>query len=233
MLTVLFRTAFMYAIVLIFMRIMGKRQLGQMQISEFITAMILSELAALPISDRTIPLAYSLIPLIVIISAEVILSYISLKSHAAQRFLESVPTVLVEKGVLNQQALIDSRITVKELLVELRTNGLTSLREAEYVFLEPNGKFSIVPKAAYRPATVADLALNAEETDPDTILIVDGKVNEHGLRQLNKDRRWLNKAIAPHLPDGILLFAANGGGDKILIPKAVDKNNKKKKEGHA
>lgn len=227
MLTVLFRTVFMYAIVLIFMRIMGKRQLGQMQISEFITAMILSELAALPISDRSIPLAYSLVPLIIIISAEVILSYISLKSHTAQRFLESAPTVLVEKGVLNQQALIDTRITMKELLVELRTAGLASLREADYVFLEPNGKFSIIPKAAYRPPTVSELGLSVAESDPDTALIVDGKINEYGLRQLNKDRRWLNNAISPYLPDGVLLFACNSGGERLLIPKVISKEKKK------
>ena len=125
----------MYTVVLLFMRIMGKRQLGQMQISEFITAMILSELAAMPISDRTIPLAYSLVPLIVIISAEVILSYISLKSHTAQKFLESAPTAIVERGVLNQKALIDTRISMKELLVELRIAGLSSIGEAQYVYL--------------------------------------------------------------------------------------------------
>lgn len=213
----------MYAVILIFMRIMGKRQLGQMQISEFITAMILSELAALPISDRTIPLAYSLVPLIIIISAEVILSYISLKSHTAQKFLESVPTAIVEKGVLNQQALIDTRISMKELLVELRIAGLSSVSEAQYVYLEPNGKFSVIPKTAYRPVTVADLELTLPEADPDIALIVDGKINRNGLTCLKKDAAWLEKAIAPYTPDGILLFTCNLAGSKTVIPKETTK----------
>lgn len=209
----------MYTVVLLFMRIMGKRQLGQMQISEFITAMILSELAAMPISDRTIPLAYSLVPLIVIISAEVILSYISLKSHTAQKFLESAPTAIVERGVLNQKALIDTRISMKELLVELRIAGLTSIGEAQYVYLEPNGKFSVIPKTAYRPLTVSDMELSLPEADPDIALIVDGKINKTGLLHLKKDEEWLKNAVSPHLPDGILLFTCNNAGDKTVIPK--------------
>lgn len=190
-----------------------------MQISEFITAMILSELAAMPISDRTIPLAYSLVPLIIIISTEVILSYISLKSHAAQKFLESAPTAIVEKGVLNQKALIDTRISLKELLVELRIAGLSSIREAQYVYLEPNGKFSVIPKTAYRPLTVSDMELNLPEADPDIALIVDGKINRSGLAHLKKDETWLKNVLSPYSPEGVLLFACNLAGDKTIIPK--------------
>lgn len=227
MLTVLFRTIFMYAIILLFMRIMGKRQLGQMQISEFITAMILSELAALPISDRTIPLAYSLVPLIIIISMEVILSFISLKSHSAQKFLESTPTVLVEKGILNQPALVQTRISMKELLVELRMAGLLSVSEAEYVYLEPNGKFSVIPKTAHRPITVSDMNLQLPEADPDVALIVDGKINPSGLSHIKKDEKWLHSAISPYTPEGVLLFACNIAGNKTLIPKEVKKKQEK------
>lgn len=217
--TVLVRTILMYGIILISMKIMGKRQLGQMQISEFITAMILSELASLPISDKSIPLIYSLVPLILIISIEVILSFISLKSFSAQKLLESTPTYIMDKGVLNQDALVNTRITINELLVELRIAGFTSLSEIEYIYLEPNGKFSFVPKAQYRQATVEDLSLNASESDPDISIIIDTKVIENGLKYLGKNENWMKKAISPHTADDILLFACNRSGKKTIITK--------------
>ncbi len=220
---ILFRTFFMYAVILLSMKMMGKRQLGQMQISEFITAMILSELAAMPISDKTIPLVYCLIPLILLICTEVILSYISTKSSHAQKFLEGTPAILIDKGVLDQQALIDNRITLKELLVEIRIAGLSSISQAQYVYLEPNGKFSVIPKADYRQATVGDLKLDASEDEPDISVIVDGKIIEQGLEFLNKSHKWLDKQIQPHLPDDILLFSANRAGGKTLILKEKGK----------
>ena len=209
----------MYAVILLSMKMMGKRQLGQMQISEFITAMMLSELAALPLSDKNIPLIYCLAPLIVLISLEVALSYIAARSPAAQKFLESTPVTLIDKGILNQQALLDNRITLKELLVELRISGLSSISEAQYVYLEPNGKFSVIPKAPYRQATTEDLNLKVPEDDPDISLIVDGKINKNGLNYLSKTESWLKKEISPHIPCEILLFSSNIAGQHTLILK--------------
>lgn len=222
MITILFRTLIMYGVILLSMKMMGKRQLGQMQVSEFITAMILSELAALPLSDRNIPLIYCLSPLAVIICLEVILSFISLKSSAAQKFLESSPTFIIDKGVLNQKALVDNRITLEEMLVELRIAGLTSVSEAEYMLLEPNGKFSVIPKAAYRQVTNEDMSLQVDESEPDISIIIDGKVDEKGLFYLQKNDAWLKKQISPHSYEDILLFSANASGKTTIILK--DKN---------
>ena len=213
MLTVLIRAILMYGIILLSMKLMGKRQMGQMQVSEFITAIILSELAALPISDRTVPLAYCLVPLIVIISVEVILSFISLKSSAAQKFLESEPTVIVDKGKLNQKSLEETRITLRELLVELRIAGLGSISEAEYVYLEPNGKFSVIPKAPYRQATLQDLNITAPESEPDIAIILDGKVIESNLNYSSRTQKWLDKQISPHKECEVLLFCATRSGE--------------------
>ncbi len=219
MVTILFRTVFMYVLIVASMRIMGKRQLGQMQLSEFITAMILSEVAALPISDKNIPLLYSVVPLLIIISMEVILSYVSMKSPSLQRLLESKPSVLISHGKLDQSALRDSRITIKELLVELRISGLSSISEADYVFLEPNGKFSIIPKAQFRTMSCGDAGISAESESPDISLIVDGKVIEESLSSLGKDRRWLEKAISPHKAQEVLYFSSNEKGQNTIIIK--------------
>ena len=225
MTAILFRTFFMYAIILISMKIMGKRQLGQMQISEFITAMILSELASLPISDKSVPIIYSLLPLMLIISTEVIMSFISLKSAKAQEFLESTPTILVDKGVLNQKALSDNRITLNELLVELRIAGLTSVSEADYVFLEPNGKFSVFPKARFRQVTVDDLSLpsTVPDSNPDITLISDGAIMHENLKYLSKNEKWLLREVFPNEIKDILYFACNRAGKKTLIIKENEK----------
>lgn len=219
MVTILIRTLIMYAVVLFSMKMMGKRQLGQMQISEFITAMILSELAALPLSDSNIPLLYCLAPLAVIICVEVILSFVSLKSSAAQKFLESSPTFIIDKGVLDRKALADNRITLEEMLVELRIAGLSSVSEVQYMLLEPNGKFSVIPKALYRQATNEDLGITCPESCPDISVIIDGKVDKRGLLYLKKDEKWLDSAIRPHKTEEILLFSANISGKTTLILK--------------
>lgn len=219
MLTVVARTLVMYLIILISMKIMGKRQLGQMQISEFITAMILSELAALPISDHTVPIIYCLVPLSVIITTEVILSFVSLKNPYAQRFLESSPTIIIDKGKLKQKALRDNRITLRELLVELRIAGFASISDVQYVYLEPNGKFSIIPKATEKTPSARDMGIAVCESEPDVALIIDGKIIDSGLEYIGKNRKWLEKKTAPKKTEEIFLFAATMSGKFTLITK--------------
>ena len=219
MTTIVFRTIFMYAVIICSMKLMGKRQLGQMQISEFVTAMILSELAALPISDKSFPILYCLVPLILIISFEVIMSYITLKSENARSFLESTPTMLIDKGVLNQKALCETRITINELMVELRIAGLSSISEAEYVFLEPNGKFSVIPKVKFRQLTVSDMNLDLPETEPDVTLISDGTIVKVGLEYLGKSKKQVIKSIKPHPLSDILLLSETASGKRTIIIK--------------
>ena len=219
MTTIVFRTIFMYAVVIFSMKLMGKRQLGQMQISEFVTAMILSELAALPISDKSFPILYCLVPLILIISFEVIMSYITLKSENARSFLESTPTMLIDKGVLNQKALCETRITINELMVELRIAGLSSISEAEYVFLEPNGKFSVIPKVKFRQLTVSDMNLDLPESEPDVTLISDGTIVKVGLEYLGKNKKQVIKSIKPHPLSDILLLSETASGKRTIIIK--------------
>ena len=209
----------MYAVVIFSMKLMGKRQLGQMQISEFVTAMILSELAALPISDKSFPILYCLVPLILIISFEVIMSYITLKSENARSFLESTPTRLIDKGVLNQKALCETRITINELMVELRIAGLSSISEAEYVFLEPNGKFSVIPKVKFRQLTVSDMNLDLPESEPDVTLISDGTIVKVGLEYLGKSKKQVIKSIKPHPLSDILLLSETASGKRTIIIK--------------
>ena len=219
MTTIVFRTIFMYAVIICSMKLMGKRQLGQMQISEFVTAMILSELAALPISDKSFPILYCLVPLILIISFEVIMSYITLKSENARSFLESTPTMLIDKGVLNQKALCETRITINELMVELRIAGLSSISEAEYVFLEPNGKFSVIPKVKFRQLTVSDMNLDLPESEPDVTLISDGTIVKVGLEYLGKNKKQVMKSIKPHPLSDILLLSETASGKRTIIIK--------------
>ncbi len=219
---VIVRAFIVYAVIIIFMRIMGKRQLGQMQLSEFVTAMILSELAALPIADRSIPFIYGLVPLSLIICFEVICSFLSVRSTHAQKFLEGTPTLLVEKGKLNQKEFVNSRITLKELLVELRLKGLASISEAEYVFLEPNGKFSVIPKPPFRQVTNGDIDNKITSTPVDYSIIVDGKIIKESLAILSKDMKWVNKTISPSTVKEILYLSANEDGKITLIVKDKD-----------
>ncbi len=146
MTAILVRTVLAYIILLGAVRLMGKRQIGELQMTEFISAILLSEIAALPLTDRDIPLLYGIVPLCVISSFEVILALLCRKFAPFRHFLEGNPIELVKNGVYLEQNLTKTRISREEIDAEIRINGFKSIDEVDTVTLEQTGKMSVLPK---------------------------------------------------------------------------------------
>ena len=146
MASILIRTVLIYVLLSVFMKIMGKRAIGELDVFELITSLMLSELAAIPISDPDIPLFNAIIPILVIVSLEILISIFKNKSENLKRIIEGSPAFVIYKGRLIQRTLTDNRISVNELLSEMRCQGIGAMSEVEYGIIEQNGSISFIKR---------------------------------------------------------------------------------------
>lgn len=220
MATTLFRTILLYLLIVAAMKIMGKRQIGQMQLSELVTVTMLSELASYSILDTDIPLVYSAAPVFVLICLEVSISFFSVKSRFISRLFDGKPAFIIYKGKLSQKELAQSRLTMTEVISEIRTSGLNSISEVYYMILEPSGKVSVIPRISCQPLTPDGAKLDTNECGIDHALILDGKLVPSGLTTVGKDTHWLDKQLKirniKNYSD-IFYFAVNDSDDITVI----------------
>ncbi len=220
--TTIIRTVVLYLLIVAAMKIMGKRQIGQMQLSELVTVTMLSELASYSILDADIPLVYSIIPVFVLIALEVAISFFSVKSRFISRLFDGRPSFLIYKGEINQKELVSSRLTLTEVISEIRTSGLNSISEVNYMILEPGGKISVIPKISKQPLTPSDMNIKTKECGIDHALIIDGCFIPCALDRIGKNRTWVESILRS---DGvsdiseIFYFAVNDCGDTTIIRK--------------
>jgi uncharacterized membrane protein YcaP (DUF421 family) len=177
------------------MRLMGKRQIGELEVSELVSTLILSEIASMPIENQELPVSYALIPIITILTIEVSMSVILMKFPKLKNFISSRPSTIIVNGKLNQKELSRARLSVDELIGELRQKDVTDLNEVNYAILEQSGKLTVIKKAQYKNPTVLDLSLTTSENGIMHILVDNGYVNDHNLRMHNKSYDWLNRKI--------------------------------------
>lgn len=198
MLVMFVRTIVLYLIVMIAMRVMGKRQIGQLQPSELVIAIMISEVASIPMQDIGAPLLSGVVPIITLLVAEVVISMISLKSRRARRLLSGYPSILINNGKINEQELAKSRFNVDDMLEELRLKGFDDIAEVAYAILETGGQISVIPKTAAKPATVGDLKLNLPEVKMTFTVISDGHIDKEELEMANKNIEWINQQLKNH-----------------------------------
>ena len=212
---VLVRTLIIYFSLLLTLRLLGKRQLGEMELSEFVVAALIADLAAHPLQDMGIPLLNGLLPILVLFSCEILIAGLSLKSIRLRSLIFGKPSLLIVKGRILQQEMLRNRFTLDELMQELRAQGVTDPQEVEYGVLETNGKLSLILSPAQRPVTAAQLKLPSEDKGYPSIVISDGRVLEGNLRHLGLDRGWLEKELHAHGADSprqVFLLTANPAG---------------------
>lgn len=215
MATVFIRTIIIYLVFLLTFRIMGKRQVGELQISELVITFMLSELAVNPIQDMSIPILYAIIPLIVLISFEVILSFLITKSPGVKKLLVGNPSFIIKKGRLDQRELSKLRMGLSELIGELRLKDVKDISDVDYAILEENGKLSVFQKPS------------AKENDSGGIghaIIIDGCINESNLKQINKTNEWLVKYLKKKglmLKSIFLMTCDDSGTTNIIIKEKI------------
>ncbi len=191
MFIVLFRAIILYFVVVIIMRIMGKRQIGQLQPFELVIALMISELAATPMQNINIPLLHGIIPIITLLVLQVLISTLQLKSEIARYIFCGKPSILIEKGKINVKELKSTKMNLNDLLEELRLKDYYNIEDIEYAILETGGQISIIPKSDLEPATRKDLKLSVSQDTLPVTLILDGKINSKNLKLINKDESWL------------------------------------------
>lgn len=187
MIIVVIRTLILYAVVIAALRIMGKRQIGELQPSELVVAIMISDLATVPMESVDIPLLSGILPVLTLIMAEVITSYISLKSKLVRKFIIGQPSVVIYDGKINEQELERLRFNLDDLLEELRLNGCHDISDVAVAVIETSGKLSVIPRDNARPVTVEDMQLAEVRHDglPCTV-IADGRLNEYELKRSGK-----------------------------------------------
>ena len=225
MLTLILRTLLIYVFLILTMRLMGKRQIGELEGTDLVTTFLLSEIASLPISNQDIPVAFALVPMVILLSLEVFSSYILLRLPRLKSILSSPPTVIIHNGRLIQRSLYETRITLDELMSEIRQQGLTELAQVECAILEKNGKLTVLPRAEYAQPTVKQLGLPAEEGGLMHIVYNNGVYSDVGLSLIGHDRAWLERALKKkHLsPKQLLCVTANASGKLYWIKKEEKK----------
>lgn len=219
MVTVFLRTILIYVFLLVVMRLMGKRQVGELQLQELIVTFMLSELAVSPIADPDFPLLYAVIPILTLLSIELILSFWMTKSSRLKRLLSGKPALLICKGKLDQQVMADNRLEIEELLAQLRQNGVASPAEVQYAVLEEDGNLSVFPKAGQGNLTWQALQNGVNETGIAHAVVVDGEVRRGELALAGRDENWLMAYLRRQklsLPM-VFLMTVDDGGDVYLV----------------
>ena len=192
------RTIILYAFIIAGIRLMGKRQVGELEPSELVLALLIADLAAVPMQDFGIPLLTGLIPILTLLCLTMALSVLTMKSVRFRAVLCGRPSVIVENGKLRQREMQKNRFTLDELMEELRMKGITDLSTVKYAILETNGQISVLPYAAQQPVTAQQMGLNPQEPGLPMVLINDGRVIDRALHSRGLNEEWLEKQLRQH-----------------------------------
>ena len=218
------RTVILYLVMIVSIRLMGKRQIGQMEASEFVVAMLVADLAAVPIQDNAIPLLSGIIPLLTVLGLELTLSFLILKSIRLRRILCGKPVILIDNGTVLQDNLRKTRLTMDELMSHLRQKDILDLEAVQYAILETDGNLSVFPYPQRLPASASDANIRVGRQSLPITIINDGRLSMDALKQAGKDMVWLRKILGSRRArqDNTLLLSVDKEDHVIWIGKSED-----------
>ena len=195
MFTVFIRVFIIYTTVLVFLRMMGKRQIGEMQPYEVVITLIIADLATLPMSDSNIPLLHGILPLAILVLIHYLITLLTRKNVKIRRIMSGKPIVVISPNGIEYQALKDLNINIDDLIEMIRQNGYFSFEQILYAIIETNGKMSVIPTTKNSPITAQDLEISKQEANLPSIIINDGKIMKSQMKEQKLDIKKLNKII--------------------------------------
>ena len=218
------RTILFYVVLITVIRLMGKRQVGQMEPSEFVVTMLVANLASIPLEETDLPMTAGLIPILTVLGAEVVCSALSLRSIFFRKLLCGKPVILIENGTILQENLRKTRVTLDELTGHLREKDVLDLASVQYAILETNGNLSVFPYPKEKPASAKDAGIQARKQYIPLTIVSDGKLLKENLQKAGKDQRWLQGVLRNHNADlhSTWLLTVDGS-DKILFYRRESK----------
>ena len=193
MLITFFRSIVLYVLVLIVMRLMGKREIGQLQPFELAIAIMIADLASIPMTEIGIPIYYGIVPILGLLMMHMFISFLNMKSIKAREILCGRPSILIYRGKIIEQELKKQRFTINELEERLRGNNVFNIGDVEYAILETSGQVTVIQKPGKRNVTPEDLNISPDYEGIPYDLVVDGKVMTENLKELGKNYKWLEK----------------------------------------
>lgn len=213
------RTVLMYGAILAAVRVMGKRQISQLQTSELVVTLLISELAMLPIQEGNLPLWAGVLPMAVLVLCELLVSFGMLKSSRFRKLVCGSPTVVIQRGEILQNEMRRLRITTEDLMEQLRQNGVFYLEDVAWAIIETNGMMNVIRRPEEDPVTPRQLQLKPEPPVLETSVISDGEISLHSLKLVGKDRDWLDRRLKEQgvaVKDIFLMTARSDGKWRII-----------------
>lgn len=223
MLIIFLRSIILYIFVLIVMRLMGKREIGQLQPFELAISVMIADLVSMPMSDIGIPISNGIIPILGLLLMHLVISILNMKSIKAREIMCGKPRILVYRGKIDEKALKKERVTVNELQERLRGNNVVNIGDVEYAILETNGQVTVIQKPDKRTTIPADFNIMPDYEGIAYDLIIDGKIMEENLVKIGRDHIWLEKEIEKFKmkPNEVLLATFDGRGQIFCQKKEV------------
>lgn len=219
MLISLVRTLIMYGAILIAVRLMGKRQISQLQTSELVVTLLISELAVMPIQQHQDPLWNGLIPMVVLVVCEIVVSLFMLKSGKFRQLVCGNPIVIIENGKLLQNQMRRLRMSTEDLFEELRQAGAFALEDVAYAIMETNGQLSVLKKSSADYLTPKQAGVKAPEEALEVVVISDGKISQNSLRLCGRNPAWLREQLrfqGAELADVFIMTVRTDGQQRII-----------------
>ena len=219
MFVTLIRTVILYVFAIISLRIMGKRQLGELQPSDLVVTLLISQIISIPIQDTDIPLVNTIIPILLLIGFEILTSVFNMKSIKFRSFMHGHPVVIINDGVLNQKLLKELRFTLDDLLESLRQKDIFDISQVQYAIVETNGQLSVLLKADYDTVTREDINLSPSPQGYQCPVIIDGKIVEKDFKICNTNNKKIETIINKEklqIKDILLMTVDNVGNHTII-----------------
>lgn len=223
MVLIFVRSIVLYTIVLIVMRYMGKKEIGQMQPFELVISIMIADLASTPMSETGVPILYGIIPILGLLFMYITISILNIKSIRMREIICGKPSILIFRGKIDEKVLIKEKITINELQERLRVAGVSALEDVEYAILETSGQLSVIEKPNKRTSIPEDFGIMPEYTGISYDLVIDGKIMYDNLKKLDKDYEWLKKQVGKFdmLPEEALVVIINGNNSIFCQKKEM------------
>lgn len=221
MIVSLIRTFLLYIVIIFAVRLMGKRQISELQTSELVVTLLISDIASIPMQNTGQPLVSGLVPIFTLVAIEIILSILMLKSGGFRKIICGSPVVVISDGKIQQNELRRLRMTIEDLFEDLRQNSIVALSDVAYAIVETNGKLSVIKKPGKDSVTPDMLQLIVPDTGIETVVVSDGVISEASAKLCKKSAAWVEGAVkSKNLTlDQVFLMTANTAGDFQIIKK--------------
>lgn len=224
MAVVLIRAIILYVVITFSLRLMGKRQLGELQPSELVVTILISNIASIPVEEPSVPLLMGIVPIFTLVCIDVILSAVMVGSPRFRRLIIGSPRVIISEGVILQKEMKRLRYTVDDLVEAMREQQIFDLGEVYYAIVETTGKINFMQRKDFQPATRADVERGGSTSDPPSVVIRDGVADDEQLKLLGLGKGWLNEKLRENSVSAkqVFLMTADKNGAVILIKKGAN-----------